>query len=142
MPTPVFFESFLLDLAKGVHDFSTDTIKITLCAAANAPVPATDVDLGDLTPITETYLAANTLTVSSVAQAAGLLTVLITDFNIVASGGAIGPFQHIVIYNDSAANDELIATVDIGEEVTLTDPQQITMDFNGTSGFFQLNPPA
>lgn len=142
MAVPVFFEELFADLLKGVHDFANDTIMIALTAEANPPDAAADAILGDLTQISYSNLPARTLTVSSVAQVDGVGTVIVTDFNIEASGGSVGPFRYVVVYNDSATDDPLIAYYDIGFELTLTDTQQVAMDFNALSGMLQLQVPA
>lgn len=142
MPVPQPFQEFEADKLKGVHDFSTHTIMVALCNAANAPDLAADSVLADITQIAYTNLPARTLTVDSVTQTAGLATVIIDDFALVASGGPVGPFRYIVVYNDSATDDPLIARVDIGVEITIEDTQQVLLDFNGVSGFHQSGPAA
>jgi hypothetical protein len=140
MATPTFFQNFALDLALKQHNLDTDTLKITLCSHANIPNYAADSKLADLTPISMTNLPAVTLNVPSVAQVGGLLTVIIDDFNVLASGGSVGPFRHVVIYNDTSTNDSLIVGYDIGAEITLLDTQQITLDFDPVNGAIFLSP--
>jgi hypothetical protein len=50
----------------------------------------------------------------------------------------VGPFRYVVIYNDTAAADELIAFYDYGSEITLASGETFTIDFDGTNGFLQL----
>lgn len=142
MATPVFFECFLLDLGLEKHNFSADSIRIALLAAADAPSVSADAVLADVTQIASiANLSASLLTTTSWAQVLGVATLIIADFNVLAAGGTLGPFRYIVIYNDSSAADALICYYDIGSDVTLLDTQQITMDFNGTTGMLQLTPP-
>jgi hypothetical protein len=50
------------------------------------------------------------------------------------ASGAVGPFQYVIIYNDTAANDELICWYDYGSEVTLAKDDTFKLDF-GTELF-------
>ena len=131
------FQSFVEALAEKKHDLSSDTLKVALCAAANAPVNTNTV-LANLTEISYTYCSARTLTISSSAQTSGTYKLVLADLALTASGGSVGPFRYIVIYNDTAANDELIGWYDYGSEITLADGESLTIDFNATNGLLQL----
>ena len=131
------FQSFVEALAEKVHNLGSDTLKVALCAAANAPVNTNTV-LANLTEISYTYCSARTLTISSSAQTSGTYKLVLADLALTASGGSVGPFRYIVIYNDTAANDELIGWYDYGSEITLADGESLTIDFNATNGLLQL----
>ena len=45
------------------------------------------------------------------------------------ASGAVGPFRYVAIYNDTAANDELICWYDYGSAVTLASGDTFTLDF-------------
>ena len=135
-PVPQFVE----DVAKGVHNFGTDTLTIALVAAANLPISA-DAVLADLTEVAYTYCSSRALTTTSADQTAGLLKVIIEDLTLTATGGAVGPFQGIVIYNDTPAVapiDPLIGWYDLGSEVTLSDGQSFFCDFDQVNGLFDF----
>jgi len=53
---------------------------------------------------------------------------VLADLTMTATG-AVGPFQYVIIYNDTAANDELICWYDYGSEVTLAKDDTFTLDF-------------
>ncbi|MFC3206105.1 hypothetical protein [Aquamicrobium soli] len=131
------FNSFVEALAEKVHNLDSDTLTIALCAAANAPV-ATNTVLADLTQISYTNLSSRTLTVSSSAQASGTYKLVIADKTLTASGGAVAAFRYVVIYNDTAANDELIGWYDYGTALTLADGESLTLDFDNTNGVLTL----
>lgn len=131
------FNSFVEALAEKAHNLGSDTLKVTFTAAANAPV-ATNTVLGDLTQITLTYVDTQTLVVSSSSQTSGTYKLVLADLVVTATGGAIGPFRYVVIYNDTAASDELIGWYDYGSEITLAAGETITLDFDGTNGLLQL----
>jgi hypothetical protein len=131
------FNSFVEALAEKVHNLGSDTLTIALCAAANAPV-ATNTVLADLTQISYTNLSSRTLTVSSSAQTSGTYKLVIADKTLTASGGAVAAFRYVVIYNDTAANDELIGWYDYGTALTLADGESLTLDFDNTNGVLTL----
>lgn len=131
------FNSFVEALAEKVHNLGADQLTLALCAAANAPLN-TNTKLADLVQINYANCSARALTTGSSAQAGGLYTLVVGDLTLMASGGNVGPFRYIVVYNDTALNDELIGFYDIGSEVTLTDGQSFTCDFDGVNGMLQL----
>lgn len=128
--------SVVLDLGKGVHDFSTHTLKVALTNTAPAQ---SNTRLSDITQISYTYLSSRTLTVISWSQTSGLVKLIVADISITATGGSAGPFRYVVVYNDTATNDELIGWYDRGSSVTLADGDQFQTDFDGTNGILQLN---
>lgn len=125
------FNSFVEALAEKVHNLGADTLTVALCAAANAPV-ATNTVLANLTQIAYTNLSARTLTVSASSQTSGTYSLVITDKVLTASGGAVATFRYVVIYNDTALNDELICWYDHGSDVTLADGETYTIDFGAS----------
>jgi len=129
--------SFVEALAEKVHNLGSDTLTIALCAAANAPV-ATNTQLSDLTQIAYTNLSSRVLTVSASAQTSGTYKLTINDLVLTASGGSVATFRYVVIYNDTATNDELIGWYDYGSDVTLNDGDTFTIDFDGTNGVLTI----
>lgn len=131
------FESFVEALAEKVHDLGSDTITVALCAAANAPTSTDDV-LADLTEVAYTYCSTRVVTTTSSAQTSGTYKLVLQDLTLTASGGAIGPFRYVVLYNDTAANDELIGWYDYGSDVTVSDGETFLIDFDGSAGVLTL----
>jgi len=127
------FNSFVEDIAEGVHNLQTGTLTVALCAAANAPV-ATNTVLANLTQIAYTNLSARTLTVSSSAQSAGTYSLVIADKVLTSTGGTTGPFRYAVIYNDTPTSpaDPLICWFDYGSDITLADGETFTLDFGSS----------
>ena len=124
------FNSFVEALAEKKHDLSNDVITVALCAAANAPV-ATDAVLTDLTVASVANLDDVTPTVVSSSQTGGTYTLVLSDLTMTASG-SVGPFQYVVLYNDTAANDELICWYDYGSEITMSSGETFTIDFGAS----------
>lgn len=123
------FESFALELGQGVHHLHAagDTLKVYL--TNNAPSASADSVKADLAGITEQngYAAADAQ--NGYTEASGTGTLTCVDVTITASGGTVGPFRYVVLYNDTAANDELIAYWDYGSSITLADGESFKIDF-------------
>ena len=122
------FQQFVEDLAHGVHNFDSDTIKVALSNASNAPSASAHVKLADITTIATTNLDSVTLTVSSSSQTSGTYKLVVTDKTLTATGD-VPAFRYVIIYNDTAANKELICFFDYGSEVTLASGDTFKLDF-------------
>ena len=130
------FQHFVEDKAHKVHNLGSDQLKVALCASANAPVATNEV-LADLTEISYTNLSSRNITTASSTQTAGTYKLTLTDLVLSASGGSVATFRYVVVYNDTPTSpaDPLIAWYDVGSDVTLSDGQSFTIDFDGTNGF-------
>ncbi len=128
--------SFSEALAEKVHNLGSDTLTIALCASGNSPI-ATNTKLSDLTQIAYTNLSSRVITTASSAQTLGVYKLTLTDLLLTASG-AVASFRYIVIYNDTATNDELIGWYDYGADVTMGNGDTFAIDFDGTNGVLTL----
>lgn len=133
------FQAFVENIAEGVHNLQTGAITVALTAAANAPV-ATNSVLADLTQISYTNCSARTITTTSSAQTSGTYKLVLQDLVLTASGGDIATFRYVVIYNDTPTSPSkpLIAWYDYGSNVTVTNGNTFTIDFDGVNGFLQI----
>ena len=127
------FNCLVKDLAEKKHNLASDTLKVAFSNASNAPSASADVKLADITTIVATNLGDVTLTVSSSSQTGGTYKLVVADKTLTASG-AVPAFRYVIIYNDTAANDELICWYDYGSEVTLASGDTFKLDF-GTELF-------
>lgn len=128
------FNSFVEALSEKVHNLGSDTLVIAL--TNTAPVASNTV-LANITQISYTNLSTRTLTVSSSSQTSGTYKLVIADLTLTASG-AVGPFRYVVIYNDTAANDELIGWYDYGSSISLANTDTFLLDFDATNGVLTL----
>ena len=128
MATYTKFQCFVEDLAEGKHNLGSDTLKVAFSDASNAPSASADVKLADITTVSVANLDSVTLTVSSSSQTSGTYKLVVDDKTMTASG-AVGPFQYVILYNDTAANDPLICYFDYGSEVTLAKDDTFKLDF-------------
>ena len=133
------FQQFVEDVAHGVHDFSSHQLVVALTAAANAPV-ATNSVLANLTEISYANCSTRNITTTSSADTAGVYKLTLTDLTLTASGGSVGPFRYVVIYNDTPTSpaDPLIAWFDYGSEITLANGESLNLDFDDANGLFTI----
>lgn len=124
------FNAFVEAIAEKKHDLANDTLTVALCNAANAPV-ATNSVLADLTQISYTNLSARAITTSSSSQTSGTYSLVLNDLTLTASG-AVATFRYVVIYNDTATNDDLIAWYDYGSDVTMANTETFLIDFGAS----------
>lgn len=134
------FNAFVENVAEGVHDLGSDTLKVLL--TNTAPV-ATNSTVSDLTEISagNGYTAGGeTPTISSSAQSSGTYKLVLADVSWTASGGSIGPFRYAVLYNDTPSSpaDPLIGWHDYGSSITLADGESLTWDADPTNGILTI----
>ena len=128
------FQPFIAAVHNKVHNLGSDQLVIALCAAANAPV-ATYSTLSQITQIAYTNLSSRNVTTTSSTQSSGLYKLVCQDLTLTASG-AVATFRYVVLYNDTATNDELIAWWDYGSDVTLANTETFTVDLDQANGVF------
>ena len=138
MTTPTFFNCFTENMAEKVHNLGSDTLKWML--TNTAPVLANTVK-SDITEITAQYgytAGGTQATLVSSAQVDGLYTLKLADVVFTATGGAIGPFRYVVLYNDTGTNDPLIMWLDYGSSISIPDGETFTVDADATNGVLTL----
>jgi len=131
------FRSFVEAVAEKVHNLGSDQLVVALCAAANAPVNTNTV-LANLTQVSYTNCSSRNVTTASSAQTTGTYKLTLNDLTLTASGGTVGPFRYVVLYNDTAASDELIGWYDYGSDITLANGETFLIDFDGSNGVLTL----
>lgn len=138
MATYQKFNPFVEKLVEKAHNLGSDQLKIAL--TNTAPVAANGV-YADLTaPLATTNLSGATpfnVTTTSSAQTSGTYKLVLADLVLTATG-SVGPFRYVVLYNDTATNDELIGFFDYGSSITLLAGETFTVNFDGTEGVLQL----
>ena len=127
--------SFVEATAKKIHNLGSDQIVIAL---TNTTPVVTDTQLSDITEIAYTFLSTRNVTTTSSLQTAGLYKLILVDLVLTSTGGSTGPFRYIVLYNDTATNNELIGWYDHGSSITLDSGDTHTTDFDGTGGVLTI----
>lgn len=94
--------------------------------------------IANVTQVAYTNLSSRAITTASAAQTSGTYKVTLTDRTLTSTGGSTGPFRYIYVYDDTLAGDPLVAYYDYGSSITLQDGESLTIDFDGTNGFFTI----
>lgn len=134
------FQDFVEQVLKAIHDLDgTHTLKVALTNTAptagqtnwnttDHPAPAA----------ANGYSAGGATTTPTLSESSGTAKLVLSDVVFTASGGQLGPFRYIVVYNDTSPGDNAIAWYDYGSSLTLNDTETFTVDFDATNGFFTL----
>lgn len=133
----VKFQPFVENLAEKVHNLGADQLKIAL---TNSAPSAANAVVADITEISYTNCSSRNVTTSSSAQTSGTYKLVCADLTLTASGGSVGPFRYVVLYNDTPTSpaDPLVGYWDYGSAITLLDTETFVIDFDGSNGVLQL----
>ena len=135
MATYYKFQDFVEQLGKGVHQLHAAGHTLNVYLTNNAPSASLDATVSDLAGITEQngYAAADAQ--NDYTETSGTGTLTCQDKTWTASG-TVGPFQYVVLYNDTPTSpaDPLIAWWDYESEVTLSSGETFEVNFD-TSTF-------
>lgn len=130
MAALIKFNRFVTDLALGVHNLDTGAVKMFL--SNQAPL-ATNTVKADIAEIATGFGYTGPIDISAVVtQNAGVMELSFTDQVVTRSGGAVGPFRYVYIYNDTPTSpaDPLICAYDYSSAITLNvDGETFTTDF-------------
>ena len=144
MATFTKLNGFVEHLAEKVHNLGSDTLTVALSntAPGSESTPPTGSTaaciLANVTQISYTNCSSRVITTSSSAQSSGTYKLVLNDLTLTASGGSVGPFRYVYVYNDTATNDELISYYEYGSSITLASGETLLIDFDGTNGLLQI----
>lgn len=144
MATFTLFDEFKKYLGDGTIDLDSHTFKWML--TNTAPSVANNTVKADITEIsagngyTAGGQALDSVTWSETGSGTGIFRFTAADEVFTASGGSIGPFRYVVLYDDTPSSpaDPLVGYLDYGSEATLTSGNTFTVDV-GANGIFELD---
>src|SRR3990167_1479623 len=96
------FQNFVEDLGKGVHQLHAAGHTLKCYLSNDAPSASLDAVKADLAEIAggNGYTAGGHDTQNDYTESGGTGSCVGTDIVITASGGSVGPFRYVVLYND------------------------------------------
>lgn len=128
------FEDFAEQVLTAIHNFTAagHVFKVYLSnATPSASLDAVKADLAEITA-QNGYPAGGTDVQNTLSETGGTATVAGTDVVFTAAGGSFGPFQYVVLYNDTAASDNLVAWWDYGSAISINNGETFTVDFGAS----------
>lgn len=134
------FNQFVADIANGVHNLGSHTLKVLLSNTAPSASNTVKANLTEISAGSGYAAGGNAVTVTSSAQSGGTYKLVGDDVVFTASGGSIGPFRYAVLYNDNPTSpaDPLVGWWDYGSSITLADGETFTVDLDAVNGILQV----
>jgi hypothetical protein len=137
------FNLFTQDVCEASHNFKSGGNTYNVMLTNTAPV-ATNHLYGDISG-TEVangggYTTGGIASAMSDSSASGTEKVLATNVTWTGSGGGMGPFRYVVIYNVTTSSPlkPLVCWFDYGSSISLNAADTFTVSFDGTNGLFQM----
>ncbi len=125
------FNDFVEQLGLAAHNLNTNTLNIYLSnTVPSASADAVKTDLAEIT--NQNGYTAPVDTQNTWAESSGTATLTGTAITITATG-AVGPFQYVVLYNDTNASDALIGWWDYGSAISLANGETFTWKPNNSA---------
>lgn len=134
MATFVKVNDWVSYLAKGAN-VATDQFALALsntAPASEASNPTADGNgvIANVTQVSYTYCSSRALTTTSADQAGGTLSLVLQDLTLTASGGSVGPFRYVYVFDDTLAGDPLVGLYDYGSSITLNAGETFLYDLS------------
>lgn len=135
-------------VVNAVHNMDLESDQIVVALSNTAPGseasnPTADGNgvLANVTQISYTNCSSRNVTTTSSTQTGGTYKLVLADITLSASGGDVGPFRYVYIYDDTVTSpaDPLIGYYDYGLSLTLNDGDSFTLDFSAVNGVIQIS---
>lgn len=136
------FNLFTQDICEGSHNFKSGGNTFAVMLTNTAPV-ATNHLYGDIsgTELTTTggYTVGGITSAMSDTSTSGTEKVVATNVTWTGSGGGMGPFRYVVVYNQTTSSPlkPLVCWFDFGSSISLNSGDTFTVSFDATNGLFQ-----
>ena len=129
------FNQTVADVNNKVHNMGADTLKFMLTNTAPVATNSVKANLTEISAGNGYSAGGTTVGITSSTQTSGIDSLVPTaDVVFTASGGSIGPFRYVVLYNDTPTSplDPLISFYDRGSSLTLADTETFTLEVQAT----------
>ena len=129
------FQPFVEQLAEKVYNLGSDTLRLALTntAPVNTQTNWNTTDHPAPAAANGYTAGGNTLTVTTSSQTSGTYTLACNQSVFTAAGGSIGPFRYVIMYDDTATNNEIIGWWDYASSITLLDGETFTWKPNNAN---------
>jgi hypothetical protein len=128
------FHAFVEHLAEKVHNLGSD--QLTIAVTTTQPSTSNSI-LADVVAHGHANLSSRNVGTSTSAQSSGVYKLVCNDL-VLSASGAVADFRYVVLYNNTATNDELIGYWDYGSTVSLASTETFTIDFDQTNGVLTI----
>jgi len=134
-------------LANMMENADCDSDQFVVALSNTAPGaegtdPTGDGDgvLANVTQVSYANCSSRNLTTASSAQTGGTFTLDFNNLTLTASGGTVGPFRYVYVYDDTVTvpADPLVCYFDYGSSITLADGETLDITINA-SGLFTIS---
>src|SRR5574343_315688 len=126
------FQDFVEQLGKGVHQLHAAGHTIKVYLSNEAPVN-TDTQKSDIADISSEHGYSGPVDIQNdYTESGGTGTMTGVEGEWTASGGTVGPFRYVILFNDDVAGDPLIGWWDYGSAITLQDGEKFKVDFGAS----------
>lgn len=132
------FNSFVEALGQKKHNLNADTLKVLLTNVAPAAGNAVKADITEIAPGNGYNAGGAAVPGNTFVQAAGVAKLAASGDVQISASGAVGPFRWAVLYNDTAANDELIGAWDYGSSQTLQAGESVKVKTGQAAGILTV----
>ena len=123
-------ESEIVDLDG--DNFAVALSNVAPASETNPPLTDTKGVLANVTQIAYTFLSSRALVRAFFGQVGGTYKLDFNDLVLTASGGSVGPFRYIYVYDDTPTSpaDPIVGVYDLGSAVTIGDGGTRTLQFH------------
>lgn len=136
------FQIFVQNLANGIHNLGSDSLKIALTNTAPVNTNTIYSNITELANGNGYTTGGASLTTTSSTQTNGTEILIVSAANPTwTATGSMGPFRYVVLYDStpSSPSKPLIGWWDYGSSLTLSSGNTFTVTFDPVNGVLQLS---
>ena len=128
-----FFQPFAAAPFNGIHNFSTNTLKLMLTNVVPVNTYSAISSISEIAAGGGYTAGGMTITTTSSTQTAGVYKLILADHTLTATG-TIATWQYAVLYNDTASGDPPILWYTYAAPVSMVATNTFLFDFDAANG--------